>query len=77
MYDRGYVEGMQLLVEGGLVTVDEILSAFSLMTHRGPRVSGQTWKNLVKRKGLSGVGTEWLGNERFRRVQPLVLAHFG
>lgn len=77
MYDRGYVEGMQLLVEGGLVTVDEILSAFSLMTHRGPRVTGQTWTNLVKRKGLSGEGTTHLKTDRFRRVQPLVLAHFG
>ena len=79
MFDSGYVQGIQDLVDEDLVTVDEVRSAFSLTTYKGRRKSGKTWENLMQERNLKGrEGTQALrsGGDRFYRVQALVLEHF-
>lgn len=43
LYDSGYVEGIQILVDQEEVTVDEVLSAFS-----GPRKTNGAWERLMR-----------------------------
>ena len=74
LYDSGYVEGIQILVDQEEVTVDEVLSAFS-----GPRKTDGAWERLMReKKGLYKSGRE--GTQqircRFKQVQALVLARF-
>ena len=79
LFDSAYVQGMQDLVDEDLVTVDEVRSAFSLTTYKGPRTSGKVWEKLMKERNLKGrEGTQQLrsGGDRFYRVQALVLEHF-
>lgn len=79
MFDSAYVQGMQDLVDEDLVTVDEVRSAFSLTTYKGPRTSGKVWEKLMQERNLKGrEGTQALRNRsgRFYRVQALVLERF-